>query len=151
MADVMSLREQLQRDAKDAMKEKDKLRKDAIQMLRSAVLQIEKDKLITLDEEGLVEVLAKELRSRKDALVEIEKGSREDLTENLKREIAIIQAYLPEPISEAELEAIVREAFIETGAQSVKDMGKVMKVVLPKVKGRADGSQINAIVKKLLG
>jgi uncharacterized protein YqeY len=133
------------------MKEKDKLRKDAIQMLRSAVLQIEKDKLITLDEEGLVEVLAKELRSRKDALVEIEKGSREDLTENLKREIAIIQAYLPEPISEAELEAIVREAFIETGAQSVKDMGKVMKVVLPKVKGRADGSQINAIVKKLLG
>lgn len=151
MADVMSLREQLQHDAKDAMKEKDKLRKDAIQMLRSAILQIEKDKLITLDEEGLVEVLAKELRSRKDALVEIEKGSREDLTENLKREIAIIQGYLPEPISEAELEAIVREAFIETGAQSVKDMGKVMKVVLPKVKGRADGSQINAIVKKLLG
>lgn len=146
----MSLKEQLQRDVKDAMKEKDKLRKDAIQMLRSAILQIEKDKQITLDEDGLVEVLAKELRSRMEALAEIEKGGRKDLTESLKREIAIIRTYLPEPVSEAELEAIVREAFIETGAQSVKDMGKVMKAVLPKVKGRADGSQINAIVKQLL-
>ena len=146
----MSLKEQLQRDVKDAMKEKDKLRKDAIQMLRSAILQIEKDKQITLDEDGLVEVLARELRSRMEALAEIEKGGREDLTESLKREIAIIRTYLPEPVSEAELEAIVREAFIETGAQSVKDMGKVMKAVLPKVKGRADGSQINAIVKQLL-
>ena len=147
----MSLKEQLQRDVKDAMKEKDKLRKDAIQMLRSAILQIEKDKQITLDEDGLIEVLAKELRSRKEALAEIEKGGREDLTDSLKREIAVIQAYLPEPVSAAELEAIVREAFVETGAQSVKDMGKVMKVVLPKVKGRADGSQINAIVRQLLG
>jgi|SRR5450756_1934999 len=146
----MSLKEQLQRDVKDAMKEKDKLRKDAIQMLRSAILQIEKDKQITLDEDGLVEVLARELRSRMEALAEIEKGGRKDLTESLKREIAIIRTYLPEPVSEAELEAIVREAFIETGAQSVKDMGKVMKAVLPKVKGRADGSQINAIVKQLL-
>lgn len=146
----MSLKEQLQRDVKDAMKEKDKLRKDAIQMLRSAILQIEKDKQITLDEDGLIEVLAKELRSRKEALAEIEKGGREDLTDSLKREIAVIQAYLPEPVSAAELEAIVREAFVETGAQSVKDMGKVMKVVLPKVKGRADGSQINAIVRQLL-
>lgn len=146
----MSLKEQLQHDVKDAMKEKDKLRKDAIQMLRSAILQIEKDKQITLDEDGLVEVLARELRSRMEALAEIEKGGREDLTESLKREIAIIRTYLPEPVSEAELEAIVREAFIETGAQSVKDMGKVMKAVLPKVKGRADGSQINAIVKQLL-
>lgn len=146
----MSLKEQLQHDVKDAMKEKDKLRKDAIQMLRSAILQIEKDKQITLDEDGLVEVLARELRSRMEALAEIEKGGREDLTESLKREIAIIRTYLPEPVSEAELEAIVREAFIETGAQSVRDMGKVMKAVLPKVKGRADGSQINAIVKQLL-
>lgn len=146
----MSLKEQLQHDVKDAMKEKDKLRKDAIQMLRSAILQIEKDKQITLDEDGLVEVLARELRSRMEALAEIEKGGREDLTESLKREIAIIRTYLPEPVSEAELEAIVREAFIETGAQSVKDMGKVMKAVLPKVKGRADGSQINAIAKQLL-
>lgn len=146
----MSLKEQLQHDVKDAMKEKDKLRKDAIQMLRSAILQIEKDKQITLDEDGLVEVLARELRSRMEALAEIEKGGRKDLTESLKREIAIIRTYLPEPVSEAELEAIVREAFIETGAQSVKDMGKVMKAVLPKVKGRADGSQINAIAKQLL-
>jgi uncharacterized protein YqeY len=147
----MSLKEQLQRDVKDAMKEKDKLRKDAIQMLRSAILQIEKDKQITLDEDGLIEVLAKELRSRKETLAEIEKGGRKDLTDSLKREIAVIQSYLPEPVSAAELEAIVREAFVETGAQSVKDMGKVMKVVLPKVKGRADGSQINAIVRQLLG
>lgn len=147
----MTLKERFQNDVKDAMKEKDKLRKDAIQMLRAAVLQIEKDKQVTLDDEGVIEVLAKELKSRREALVEIEKGGREDLAQNLRQEIALIQSYMPEPLSEAELEAIVREAVAKTGAQSVKDMGRVMKEAMPMVKGRADGGQINAIVKRLLG
>lgn len=147
----MTLKERFQSDVKDAMKEKDKLRKDAIQMLRAAVLQIEKDKQITLDDDGVVEVLAKELKSRREALSEIEKGGREDLAQGLRQEIALIQSYMPEPLSEAELEAIVREAVAKTGAQSAKDMGRVMKEAMPMVKGRADGGQINAIVKRLLG
>ena len=147
----MTLKERFQSDVKDAMKEKDKLRKDAIQMLRAAVLQIEKDKQITLDDDGVVEVLAQELKSRREALSEIEKGGREDLAQGLRQEIALIQSYMPEPLSEAELEAIVREAVAKTGAQSAKDMGRVMKEAMPMVKGRADGGQINAIVKRLLG
>ena len=147
----MTLKERFQSDVKDAMKEKDKLRKDAIKMLRAAVLQIEKDKQITLDDDGVVEVLAKELKSRREALSEIEKGGREDLAQGLRQEIAHIQSYMPEPLSEAELEAIVREAVAKTGAQSAKDMGRVMKEAMPMVKGRADGGQINAIVKRLLG
>ncbi len=147
----MTLKERFQSDVKDAMKEKDKVRKDAIQMLRAAVLQIEKDKQVTLDDDGVVEVLAKELKSRREALAEIEKGGREDLAQGLRQEISIISSYLPEPLTEAELEVIVREAVAKTGAQSAKDMGRVMKETLPMVKGRADGGQINAIVKRLLG
>lgn len=147
----MTLKERFQSDVKDAMKEKDRVRKDAIQMLRAAVLQIEKDKQVTLDDDGVIEVLAKELKSRREALAEIEKGGREDLAQGLRQEIAIISSYMPEPLTEAELEAIVREAVAKTGAQSAKDMGRVMKETLPMVKGRADGGQINAIVKRLLG
>ncbi len=147
----MSLKERLLNDLKDAMKEKDMIRKDTIQLIRAAVLQIEKDKHITLEDDGIAEVIAKELKSRRDALSEFEKSDREDLISKTNREIEIIKAYLPKQLTAEEVEVIVKEAIAETGAVSAKEMGKVMKAVMPKVKGKTDGNLVNKIVKKLLG
>lgn len=146
----MTLKERLLNDLKEAMKEKDTIRKDTIQMIRAAVLRIEKDKHIILEDEGIAEVLAKELKSTRDALSEIEKSGRQDLIDKANREIKIIQQYLPEQLTEEQVEVIVKEAILETGALSAKDMGKIMKIVMPKVKGRSDGNMVNAVVKKLL-
>ncbi|MDI9514259.1 MAG: GatB/YqeY domain-containing protein [Clostridiaceae bacterium] len=147
----MSLKEKLLIDLKDAMKARDTVRKDTIQLIRSAILQIEKDKKIILGDDEITEVLARELKSRRDALSDIEKSGRADLKEKADREIEIILGYMPRQLSREELETIVREAIDETGALSLKDMGKVMKAVMPKVKGRADGNIVNDIVKGLLG
>lgn len=147
----MSLKERLLEDMKLAMREKDNIRKNAIQMARSAVLQVEKDNRVTLDDDGVVEVIAKEVKKRKDSLPEYEKSGRQDLIDNLKREIEILMQYLPEQLSEQEVEEIVKQAIAETGASSPKDMGKVMQAVMPKVKGRADGRMVNQVVKRILG
>ncbi len=147
----MSLKEKLLNDMKDAMRDKDKIRKDTVQLIRSAILQIEKDKHITLEDEGIVEVLVKELKSRRDALADIEKSGRTELIDNCKKEIEIIQQYMPAQLTEEEVEAIVSEAVKESGATTAKDMGKVMKLVMPKVKGKADGNLVNAVVKRILG
>lgn len=147
----MSLKERLLEDMKTAMRDKDSVRKNAIQMTRSAVLQVEKDNKITLDDDGVIEVVAKEVKKRKDSLPDYEKSGRQDLIDSLKIEIDTLMSYLPEQLTEAELEVFVKEAIQETGANSARDMGKVMQAVKPKVKGRADGRMINQIVKRLLG
>lgn len=146
----MLLKEKLMADLKEAMKNKQDIRKNTVQLIRAAVLQVEKDKKIVLDEDGIIEVIAKELKKRKDSLPDFEKSGRQDLIENLKEEIKVIEEYLPEPLSIEELEEIVKTAVSATGAQSVKDMGKVMAEVMPKVKGRADGKTINEIAKKYI-
>ncbi len=146
----MGLKETLMQDLKDAMKEKDTIRKNTVQMIRSAILQFEKDNLTELDEEGVIEVIAKELKKRRDVLPEYEKSGRDDLIGDIKREIEILLAYLPKQLTKEELEVIVAEAIEATGAASMKDMGKIMGVVMPKVKGRADGKMINEIVKAKL-
>jgi len=147
----MSLKEQLLEDMKDAMKKKDTIRKNAIQMARAAILQTEKDNRITLDDDGVTDVIAKEVKKRRDVLPEYERSGREDLVRDLKVEIDTLMKYLPQQLTEEELEAIVRQTVEETGASSPRDMGRVMQAVMPKVKGRADGKMVNAIVKKILG
>lgn len=147
----MSLKEQLLEDLKEAMKQKEAVRKNAIQMARAAILQVEKDKQITLDDDGVTDVIAKEVKKRKDVLPEYEKSGREDLVRDLNIEIETLMKYLPQQLTEEELEAIVRQTVEETGASSPRDMGRVMQAVMPKVKGRADGKMVNAIVKKILG
>jgi uncharacterized protein YqeY len=147
----MSLKERLLEDMKNAMKQKDVISKNAIQMVRAAVLQVEKDNRITLDDDGVIDVIAKEVKKRRDVLPEYERSGRQDLIDNLKAEIELLMKYLPQQFTEEELEAIVRQAVEETGASSPRDMGKVMQAVMPKVKGRADGKVVNAIVKKILG
>lgn len=147
----MSLKERLLEDMKNAMKQKDAICKNAIQMARAAVLQVEKDNQITLDDDGIIEVIAKEVKKRRDVLPDYERSGRQDLVDELKTEIAVLMKYLPQQLSEEELEAIARQVVEETGASSPKDMGRVMQAVMPKVKGRADGKIVNAIVKKILG
>lgn len=147
----MSLKERLLEDMKTAMKDRDIIRKNTVQMVRSAVLQVEKDSRTTLDDNGVIEVIAKEVKKRKDSLPDFEKSGRQDLIENLKTEIGILLKYLPEQLTEEEVEVFVREAIAETDASSARDMGKIMQVVMPKVKGRADGRLINQIAKRLLG
>lgn len=146
----MSLKDVLFADLKTAMKEKDTVRKDTVQLIRSGILQIEKDKKIELDDEGVIDVIAKQLKSRRDALPEYEKSGRQDLIEKLNKEIEILLGYLPEQLSEAEIQAIVEAAVAETGAATMKDMGKVMAIVTPKVKGRADNKVVGNFVKKML-
>ena len=146
----MSLKETLMDDLKVAMKEKDVIRKNTVQMVRSAVLQFEKDNKTELSDEGVIEVIAKELKRRRDVLPEYEKSGREDLIADISREIEILLAYLPKQLTKEELEVIVADAIAEVGATSMKDMGKIMGVVMPKTKGRADGKMINEIVKAKL-
>ena len=146
----MALKEKLAQDLKDAMRDKDAVRKNVVQLIRSSVLQVEKDNKITLDDDGILDVIAKQLKQRRDSLPDYEKSGREDLISQLKTEMAILMEYLPAQLSREELEAIVKKAVESTGASSMKDMGKVMAAVMPETKGRADGKEINAIVKSLL-
>ena len=146
----MSLKETLMDDLKAAMKDKDVIRKNTVQMIRSAILQFEKDNKAELDDNGIIDVIAKELKRRRDVLPEYEKSGREDLIADINREIEILLAYLPKQLSKEELEVIVAEAIAEVGAASMKDMGKIMAAVMPKTKGRADGKMINEIVKAKL-
>ena len=146
----MSLKEQLFADLKTAMKEKDALRKDTIQLIRSGVLQIEKDNKVELDDEGVLEVISKQLKSRRDSMPDFVKSGREDLVEKLNREIEILLSYLPEQLSEDEIQKIVEDTVAEIGATSIKEMGKIMGAITPKVKGRADMKIVGNFVKKML-
>lgn len=144
------IKEKLLEDFKNSMKEKNELRKNVIQMLRAAILQVEKDNGITLDDEKITEIIAKESKKRKDSLPDYEKSGREDLINQIKQEIEIISEYLPEQMSEEEVEKIVKSIIEETGANSIKDMGKVMKMAKEKIGACADGKTISTIVKNNL-
>lgn len=146
----MLLKEKLMDDLKAAMKEKDTICKNTVQMVRSSVLQYEKDNKVELDDEGVLDIVAKELKRRRDVLPEYEKSGRDDLIADINREIEVLLAYLPEQLSREELEGIVAAAIEKTGATSMRDMGKIMACVMPEVRGRADGKEINAIVKEKL-
>ncbi len=144
------LKEKLMEDLKNCMKEKKELRKNVIQMIRAAILQIEKDKQIELNDEQIIEIIAKESKKRKDSLADYEKSGRQDLIDGIKEEIEIINEYLPKQLSKEELTPIIKEIINETAATSVKDMGKVMKAAKEKIGAAADGKTINEVVKELL-
>ena len=146
----MSLKETLFQDLKTAMKDKDTVRKNTIQLVRAGVLQIEKDNHVELDDDGVLDVIAKELKKRRDSLPEFEKSGRTDLIDNLNKEIEVLLGYLPEQLTEDEIQKIVEETIAETGAATMKDMGKVMGAVSSKVTGRADNRVVSGYVKKLL-
>ncbi len=145
------LKEKLLEDLKNCMKEKNVVRKNVIQMVRAAILQVEKDKQITLDDNQIIDIIAKESKKRKDALGDYEKSGREDLINEIKEEIEILAEYLPKQLSLEEVETIVKDVINEIGATSMKDMGKVMKAAKEKIGAASDGKTINEVVKKCLG
>lgn len=145
------LKEKLMQDLKDAMKEKNAIKKDTVQMVRAAILQIEKDKAIQIDDNKIIEIIAKEVKGKKDALVDFEKGGRQDLVEQTNQEIAILSEYLPRQLSKEEIQAQVQEIIKNLGATSIKDMGPVMKEAKAKIGAAADGRTINEVVRELLG
>ncbi|MSS19129.1 GatB/YqeY domain-containing protein [Pseudoramibacter porci] len=147
----MALKKQLLTDLKAAMKAKDKVRKSTITLIRAAILQEEKDKQIDdLEDSDIEAIISKQYKQRKDSLKEFEKAGRDDLIEQTKAEMAIIEDYLPKQLSPDEIGTIVEDTIQEIGAESMKDMGKVMKAIMPKVKGKADGKVVNQIVREKL-
>ena len=148
----MSLKEQLTEDMKTAMKAKEagKQRLGVIRLVRGAVRQLEIDGKKELDDAGVLAVLSKEVKQRRDSIEEFRKGGREDLVKRNEEEIAILMEYLPQQLSEDEVRSLVKEAVTASGASSPKDMGKVMKLLMPKVKGRADGKLVNDLVRGML-
>lgn len=144
------LKEKLLEDLKNNMKEKNIVRKNVIQMVRAAILQVEKDNHVELDDNQIIDIIAKESKKRKDSLGDYEKSGREDLINEIKEEIAILAEYLPKQLSVEEVETIVKEVISEVGATSMKDMGKVMKAAKEKIGAASDGKTINEAVKKLL-
>ena len=145
------LKEKLMQDLKDAMKEKDTIKKDTVQMVRAAILQIEKDKAIEVDDNKIIEIIAKEVKGKRDALVDFEKGGRQDLIEQTNKEIEILNKYLPKQLTKEEIKVQVEEVIKAIGATSMKDMGAVMKEAKAKIGAAADGRAINEVVKELLG
>lgn len=148
----MSLKDRLLEDMKTAMKEKEagKARLSVIRMARAAIKNKEIEVGHELSDEEVVEVLAREVKMRKESLPDYEKAGREDLSAKLKEEIEILTAYLPKQLSEEEIEALVQEAIVAVGATSPKDLGKVMRMVIPKTKGKADGKVVNQVACRLL-
>lgn len=144
----MSLKEKLQEDLKSSMKNKDTLRKSVITLVRAAIKHYEVDNRVELGDAEIIDIISKQLKQRNDSLIEFEKAGREDLVEETKSEIQVLKEYLPQQLSEEELEKIVIETIAEVGATSMKDMGKIMASIKPKTAGRADGRKINELVKK---
>jgi len=144
------MKDQLLQDLKDAMKSKDTLRKNTITMLRAAILQVEKDSQKTLTEDEMSAIVAKEVKKRKESITEYENAGRQDIADDLRKEIEILSKYLPEQLTNEEIEKMVDDAIAESGATSQRDMGKVMGLLRPKTQGKADGKVVSDIVKAKL-
>jgi uncharacterized protein len=148
----MPLREQLTEDMKTAMKAREAEKLGAVRLILAAVKQREVDERITLDDPGVIAVIEKMIKQRKDSISQFEKAARQDLADKEKFELGILEAYLPEQLSQAEVDAIIAEAVAASGAKSPADMGKVMALVKPRLAGRADMGKVSGFVKaKLAG
>ncbi|MBD3867982.1 MAG: GatB/YqeY domain-containing protein [Acidobacteria bacterium] len=152
----MSVKDKILDQIKTAMKARDQLRLDTLRMVKAKIQEKEvelrgkKGRDHVLEEEDIQQVLTTSAKQRRDSIESFRAGGREELAAKEEKELAIIQEFLPQQLSDEELQRLVKEAVEETGAKSPKDMGMVMKAVMPKVKGQADGKRINAVVRVLL-
>ena len=144
------LKEKLLEDLKQSMKEKNTNRKNVVQMVRAGILQVEKDKGNQLEDAQVLEIIAKELKKRKDSLADFEKANREDLINQVNEEISVLEEYLPKQLSDEELESKIQEIITKVGATTIKDLGMVMKEAKTEIGAQADGKRINEVVRKLL-
>jgi uncharacterized protein len=147
----MSLKDRIQQDVKDAMRAKDKSRLAAIRLITAAIKQREVDERIELDDAQVTAVLDKMAKQRRESISQFEKAGRDDLIAQEVMELEIIQSYLPEQLGEDEINALIDSAMQTTGAASIKDMGKVMGQLKPKLQGRADMAAVSALIKARLG
>ena len=146
----MPLREQLNEDIKTAMKAREQERLAALRLMLSAVKQREVDERITLDDAGVIAVVEKMIKQRRESIAQFEKAARQDLVDKEKAEIAVLERYLPQQLSQAEIDAAVAEAIAATGARGAADMGKVMGVLKPRLAGKADMGKVSGLVKARL-
>ena len=145
------LKEKLMEDLKNSMKNKDEIRKNTVQMVRAAILQIEKDKGIQVEDDKILEIIAKEVKSKKDALKDFEKANREDLISQTNAEIEILQEYLPQQLSREEIKTELEKIISKLGATTMKDMGAIMKEAKAQMGASADGKTINEVAKEIMG
>jgi uncharacterized protein YqeY len=145
-----TIKERLQEDWKQALKARNKFKAETLSTARSAILLVEKTEVVQLEDERVIEILSREIKQRREAMLEFEKGNRQDLVDKVNAEIQILLEYLPQQLSNDEILEIIKEAAIEVGANNMKDMGKVMSAVKPKVLGRADGKLVSQMVKDYL-
>jgi len=146
----MEIKTQLDNALKDAMKSGDEVRKRTVRMVLAAIKQIEIDKQIKLDDAGVLSIMQKEIKTRREAADEAQKANRADLVAAAEAEISVVAAFMPKGLSAEEIKALVQAAIAEAGATQPSDMGKVMKLLLPRVAGRAPGDQVSAAVRELL-
>ena len=160
----MKLKEKIEADFQKALLQKDVTEISTLRLLKAAILNREKEKRyklfqekqktnekeVTLSDEEIVDIVLSEIKKRKEAILSFEKAKRKDLLEKEKKEVEILQRYLPQPLSEEEIEKLAKEIIQKVKAKDLKDLGKVMKELMPKIKGRAEGAQVQLIVKKLL-
>lgn len=146
----MDTKEKLEIALKEAMRAGDDVRKRSVRMVLAAVRQVEIDRQVKLDEAAVLSIIQKEIKTRRESVEEARGANRPDIVASTEAEIVVLQAYLPEAMSADELKALVAAAIAEAGAQSPTDMGKVMKLLLPRVAGRAPGDQVSAMVRQLL-
>ena len=142
--------EKIKNDMVKAMKEQDKFRLGVIRMIKSSIDMMRIDKKIEITDEVVIDVLAKELKTREESKLEFSKAGRTDLVESIDKEISIIKEYLPEPLKEEEIDKIIDNAMNEVGASTIKDMGNVMKIITPQVKGRCDMKEVSNKIKAKL-
>ncbi len=147
---MATLKERLLEDMKKAMKEKDKKRLSVIRMTRSEIKNEEINSGNELNDDDVIEVLARQVKQIKDSLADFEKSGKQEVMDELYQEIEILEEYLPEKIAREELEKLIDEAIAETGAQDMSEMGQVMGAVMPQVKGRANGREVSEIVRQKL-
>lgn len=146
----MSLKETIEKDLKKALKNKEKLKLSVLRMLLASVKNTEIQKQHELSDEEMLDVITREIKSRRDSVEQYREGGREELAKREGAEIEILESYLPEQISEEELKKLVEATVAQTGAQTIADMGKVMGALMPRIKGKADPSQASQMVKSLL-
>ena len=146
----MSLKDRIKDDVKQAMRAKDQARLDALRMLAAAIQRREVDERIALDDAQVLATIDKLVKQGRESIDQYEKGGRADLVTKEKADLAILQSYLPKPLDDAEVDRLIAAAIAETGAASIKDMGKVMSVLKPKLQGRADMGQVGARIKSRL-
>lgn len=146
----MTLKEILANDFKESMKARDGIRKDTVNLVRAAIKQSEVDNRVELDEQGVLAIIAKQVKMRKDALSDFEKAGRTDLLDSYNREIEILMTYLPPQLTIEEIQVIAKATMAELGIEGEKqNMGKLMKAVMPKVKGSADGGDVKKVIESL--